>query len=176
MSGVNNDIRQLTVRSALIHGSRCQTNAVVPTYYVHWRIYFQLNFPHPTRTSSPCSIEFNSQKLQADGSTRLYINFRLYEHSDVVPTMGRYEIPMIRQVTVQQLIDLVLGRNQRDKYRLTEGGSGCRFWCQTVTSDLEQVGWIESGSGAQLESYFRSLHQRYGNGWIPYPLYQGTFY
>ena len=162
----------MTVRSALIHGSRCQTTTFPLAYYVHWRIYFQLNVPFPHHDS----IEFNSQRLQADGSTRLYISFREYEHSNVQQTVGRIEIPMIRQVTVQQLIDFVLGRNRRDRYRLTDGGSGCRFWCKTVINDLEQAGWIGPGSGAQLESYFLSLHQKYGNGCIPYPLYQGTFY
>jgi hypothetical protein len=174
MSGMNSDVRQMTVRSALIHGSQCQATGT-NSAYVHWRIYFQLNPDTSDRTGKVQSIEFNSQKLLVDGSTRLYIHFRNYNYSNAQPTMGKFEIPMIRRVTVQQLIDFVLRRN-RDQYRLTEGGSGCRFWCKTVTSDLEQAGWIGLGSAAQLESYFQRLHQIYGNGWIPYPLYQGTFY
>ena len=139
VSGVNDDIRQMTVRSALIHGSRCQTMTFSSAYYVHWRIYFQLNVPYPHHDS----IKFNSQKLQADGCTRLYISFHKYEHSNVQQTVGRIEIPMICQVTVQQLIDFVMGRNWRDRYRLTDGGARLLPW-PMILSRLVGLGtaWI----------------------------------
>ena len=178
VSRVNDAIRQMTVRSVLIHGGQCIENSSGVYYAIHWRIYFQLNLPAGSLYLRPRSIEFNSQKMQSSGLTRLFITYREYEHSTVQTTVGRFDIPIIQHgVTVQQMIDLILGR-KRDQYpsQLSVGGSGCRYWCKTVTNDLEHVGLIAPGSGALLENYIRNLNQRYGNGLIPYPLYQGSFY
>lgn len=136
----------MTVQSAVIHGSKCQAATAGASPYVHWCIYFQLDTRHilpvdPSRIAQ--SIEFNSQKLQMDGFTWLYIHFRDFHHSNMQTTMGEFEIPMIR-VTVQQLLDFVLQR-KRDQYRLNAEGSGCRFWCKTVIGDLKQAGWIVPG-------------------------------
>jgi hypothetical protein len=84
------------------------------------------------------------------------------------------EINLSSGLKVQDVIDLILAKG-RDRYKLTEGGSGCRYWCKTVVRDLEDHQFVRGGSSDQLEGYMRSLHAVHGN-WVPYPLYKGTFY
>jgi hypothetical protein len=70
--------RNSTVRSVIVHGTKNEAEG-----YVHWRLYFQLN---------QGSIEFNSQRRIADGTTTLYaiilsfIMFCLYSLQHQCPT------------------------------------------------------------------------------------------
>ena len=109
--------------------------------YVHWRLFFQLGMQ---------SIEFNSQKRTADGITTLYIDHRQYKCSNRQPSIGEMEINLSRPFKVQEIVDFILGKG-RDRYKLTEGGSGCRYWCQTVVHDLEDNHFVRGGSSDALE-------------------------
>jgi hypothetical protein len=84
-------------------------------------------------------------------------------------------VPVAHGVTVGDVLSLILN-NKRDLYSLNSDGSGCRFWCLTVIRNLEEAGFVAPGSVTHVEDYLLELHHRIGNYWVPYPIYQGTFY
>lgn len=158
-------IRQMYIKSVIIHSSQNLQGG-----YVHWRLYFQLD-----TFSGVHSVEFNSQKVSQDGLTALYVEHRSYKVSTKSPTIGQLSISVPPGITVQHVIDLAL-RNRRDQYRLTTGGSGCRYWCQTFINDLENARYVPGGASRDVELFMQGLNRHFGNQWVPYPLYQGTFY
>ncbi|KAJ7246538.1 hypothetical protein B0H12DRAFT_757031 [Mycena haematopus] len=109
-------------------------------------------------------------------NTRLFITYREYGFSTRSPIKGNFYIAIRGNVTVGNIIQLLVHRNSRDRYQLNSNGSGCRFWCLTVMGDLEQANYVARGSKGNIENNIQVLHSTYGNTWVPYPLVQGRFY
>ncbi|KZT25349.1 hypothetical protein NEOLEDRAFT_1169519 [Neolentinus lepideus HHB14362 ss-1] len=65
-------------------------------------------------------------------------------------------------------------KNKRDRYRLQEPGSGCCFWCETVLTDFESAGWLETGSASGASGWLDTVAADVGT--VMCPRGQGTFY
>lgn len=89
--------------------------------------------------------------------------------------MDSIDFPFASNVCVQNVIDLLVRENSRDRYRLTEGGSGCMYWCLTVLGDIERKAWIAMGSGSVAYNWLNTLRPRFGS-LMPWPARQGVFY
>ncbi|KAJ7171952.1 hypothetical protein C8R46DRAFT_1189986 [Mycena filopes] len=166
---VDQDVRSRRVKGVYFIGSE----TVTPPVTLHWRLFFILSGDRHE------SVEFNSQQLQMGSkNTRLYISYRDYEYSTRSVVRGNFYTPFARNanVTVQNIIQLLVHNNSRDRFKLSSGGSGCRCWCLTVMHDLGQAGYVAAGSDAAIEEGIQVLHRSLGQQWIPYPMHLGTFY
>ena len=167
ITGLTDDIRAAPVAAVFFH---CSETGKASRRAAHWRLFFQLGGRYRGR-----SVEFNSQRLQEDMRTRLYVTYRQYQTSTRSREIGNTAVPVASGVTLGHVLALVL-QNGRDRYTLNDGGSGCRYWCLTVLNDLELARYVNQGSGANVEAFIAQLYQTLGQTWIPYPLHQGTFY
>jgi hypothetical protein len=166
---ITDAIRNTKVVRVHFHGSKTGTDQRPA---LHWRLFFELD-----TGNFRSSVEFNSQQVALDKYTKLFVTYRPYLTSNRSDVGGSYPVSFYPGVTVAQVLSLVLAQ-KRDRYRLTDEGSGCRNWCLTVISDLEASGFVPRGSVQNVENYLIDLHHTMQDGryWIPYPLRQGTFY
>lgn len=165
IQGLTDAVRNTTITRLWFHGSKTGSGGVKA---LHWHLFFELG-------TGGHSVEFNSQQVVLDKITKLFINYRAYTTSNRSTVGGCWSIAMRPGTTVAQVLALVL-HNRRDRYRLTNDGSGCRFWCKTVLADLEGSEYVAGGSGRDIEVHLQELNRKMGNQWVPYPLIQGTFY
>ncbi|KAF8063571.1 hypothetical protein FPV67DRAFT_252541 [Lyophyllum atratum] len=170
---MSENIRAHRVKSILLHAALSQTSADQDEH-VHWRLYFQLD---TGSAYCPNSVEFDLERSSVDGVTRLYITGRHYSSAASRRVMAQpLEIPMnLATLTIQSVIDLVW-LHCLERYQLSARGDGCGFWCQTVLDDLADAGWVAQITTDHVRQYIMSLHQRYDQVILPYPLYQGIFY
>lgn len=137
----------------------------------HWRLFVELVEEYQGQRS----VELDSQTVHTGSQTdtRLCIFSRPYvaEDKDHVASCA---FDVQSDITVQDIINLVL-TNNRDKYVLSEAGSGSRFWCETVIADLEANGWIAKTSYQIAREYAHRL-ARANPGFIPLEGPKGTFY
>ncbi|KAG2341814.1 hypothetical protein BDR05DRAFT_964849 [Suillus weaverae] len=60
--------------------------------------------------------------------------------------------------TVESLLDL-LESNGRNRFLYDSTGSGCRFWCYTVLSDLERRRLVPDGAISRFDAYVAEQSQ-----------------
>jgi hypothetical protein len=151
--------RGSTISSIRLHGTWAGP-------VVHWRLFCQIG--------RGASVEINNQKLQAtDLLTRLYFTYRQYITSNRSTVVDTLDIGPSQGLTANHIISLLLHKG-RDRYQLSQDGSGCRFWCETVIADLEGASYITSGSTANACVFLDGVANRVGLERMPNP--HGTFY
>ncbi|TDL27576.1 hypothetical protein BD410DRAFT_427820 [Rickenella mellea] len=87
---------------------------------------------------------------------------------------GAYQTDVAQALTVSDLKALIMEK-KRDRYKLDDSGSGCRYWCQIVLGDLEDGGFVTPGTTAQFLTTIDALAAKNPEG-FPLPVRKGTFY
>ncbi|KAG1775230.1 hypothetical protein EV702DRAFT_1119573 [Suillus placidus] len=76
--------------------------------------------------------------------------------------------------TIESLLDL-LESNGRNRFLYDSTGSGCRFWCYTVLSDLERRRLVPDGAISRFDAYVAEQSQE-RPARFPLPTREGNFY
>ncbi|KAG8767386.1 hypothetical protein FRC19_001539 [Serendipita sp. 401] len=77
-------------------------------------------------------------------------------------------------VTTADVISL-LTRLGRTRYKYSDDGSGCRFWCCTILQDLKDNGYVQQDAVETFDAFITERNEM--NPLVyPLPTRQGTFY
>ncbi|KIM19702.1 hypothetical protein M408DRAFT_182657 [Serendipita vermifera MAFF 305830] len=85
---------------------------------------------------------------------------------------------VVFQATKTATVAEVLGKLQslgRTRYRYTDDGSGCRYWCETVLQDLVNEGYVGGDASATFDAFITERNAL-NPGVYPLPTRRGTFY
>ena len=70
----------------------------------------------------------------------------------------------------------LLDDNGFARYRFTDDGEGCRYWCMSVIKKLESEGWLVPGTVKDIETWVQEQWNMLGQACLPIPPPQGEFY
>jgi hypothetical protein len=159
------DDRELAAQSISIVGYPVDPS--VASGVLHWHLFLSLQGGHHVSVDMP--------PVGADGRTGVLIMRSLEGTSDGGEPVAKFSREAEQSdTTAQAVLDLLIARG-RNKYRYTDDGSGCRYWCEVVLGDLEEMGLVAKGSGAEFATLVeeRSKDQP---GRYPWPTRKGMFY
>ncbi|KAM6479606.1 hypothetical protein HDV62DRAFT_393470 [Trichoderma sp. SZMC 28011] len=98
----------------------------------HWSIYLVL-------TGCKDSVRFN---MRADyGDPKGILDCSSLSYTLPKSALRHWDYQLRGNISVAHIYQLVI-RYRRDEYRMSGGGSGCRFWVLTIIGDLEVNGWL----------------------------------
>ncbi|KAK7696304.1 hypothetical protein QCA50_000958 [Cerrena zonata] len=79
-------------------------------------------------------------------------------------------------LTVEQVINHIIHVKERYKYKFDcETGSGCRYWCNIVVQDLEDLGLLSAGTAAGMLEWGDGVAEL-DRSHMSIPATPGTFY
>ncbi|KAG0706507.1 hypothetical protein DFH29DRAFT_901422 [Suillus ampliporus] len=135
---------------------------------LHWRIFVKCGLPDGT-----------SQTVKVDLMPGLDARTGVLAVYDVLYEVSATSVADVTEyaasgITVEYLLSL-LEYNGRNRYTYDSTGSGCRFWCRTVLSDLERGRLIYNGAVYRFDVYIAAKNQE-NPVRFPLPTRQGTFY
>ncbi|KAI9046796.1 hypothetical protein LZ554_008878 [Drepanopeziza brunnea f. sp. 'monogermtubi'] len=101
------------------------------------------------------------------------LSVRVQSYHLTASALQYWDYAMVDGVTVKMVRDMIKSYG-RDQYEFSGGGSGCRYWCYTILGDLQQQGYVPSGSYEHLWEQLQYQYSRSGQAreinWV-----QGTF-
>ncbi|TDL27899.1 hypothetical protein BD410DRAFT_335621 [Rickenella mellea] len=149
-------VAQRTVNSITVHAcSTVGTSAQGSVSVAHFRLFLGLSGVRPE------SVELNNTGHQGGRTTTTFITYRPYSRSQTVTTLG-YQVVNIAgsNLTVNQILEHLFVTKRRHLYRLdADTGSGCRFWCRTVLSDMVAQTWIPSSAIELTEAIAEAIQR-----------------
>ncbi|QKX62406.1 uncharacterized protein TRUGW13939_09565 [Talaromyces rugulosus] len=106
----------------------------------HWSLYLV----HPNGTSS---IRINMRAEFGDPTGILEWTKHDYVHS--ISTVRYWDFPVAAGITVLFFARLIYNL-RRDRYDMSGGGSGCRWWVYNVMSDMAQENYIHQSAPGEI--------------------------
>ncbi|CAL1700402.1 unnamed protein product [Somion occarium] len=124
------------------------------------------------------SVELQAFRISVtSGITNMMVLERHYRVTDKsVLSEHAMQCRKDQTFTVQQIIDHLIVVKKRHQYRFDRAtGSGCRYWCNVVVKDLEDLGLLPEGSAAATEQWGNEVAEM-DRASMNVPATQGTFY
>ncbi|KAJ5330135.1 hypothetical protein N7452_010525 [Penicillium brevicompactum] len=131
----------------------------------HWSIYLL----HPDGISS---TRIN-MKAVFDNTTGI-LEWTRHGYTQTTSAVNHWDFPVAAGVTVLFFARL-LYHLRRDRYQMSGGGSGCRWWVYTVISDIAQQNYIHHGAHAEIWPHLHYLYHTVRER-RPLRMVQGEFY
>ncbi|CEJ62531.1 hypothetical protein PMG11_11028 [Penicillium brasilianum] len=131
----------------------------------HWSIYLL----HSDRVSS---TRINMRAEFEDPSGKL--EWTKHAYTQTTSAIRHWDFPVAAGITVLYFARLIYS-HRRDRYEMSGGGSGCRWWVYNIISDLAQESYIHQSAPGTI---WPNLLYLYHMTKEPKPLHmvQGTFY
>lgn len=142
-----------------------------PNSVLHWTIL--VKYVSPDGDSQVIHLNM-SPGGQEDGTGILMVSEVTDEVSEASVLLVSEPAVGTTIVTVGHFLDS-LASHGRNRYKFDSTGSGCRFWCRTVLSDLEKQGLVPAGAVNRLDAYVEEKNQKNPMR-FPMPIRKGTFY
>ncbi|PGH26904.1 hypothetical protein AJ80_01487 [Polytolypa hystricis UAMH7299] len=131
----------------------------------HWSIYLTL-------PDNAGSIRINMRANFGDPTGILDWTKQTYTLAN--SAIQHWDFPLALGTTVGHIARLIYG-NRRERFDMSGGGSGCRWWVYTVVSDMTKAGYLPQDTPARIwpEMLYRYHTQK---SRLPLHMVHGTFY
>ncbi|KAJ3756644.1 hypothetical protein EV360DRAFT_47607, partial [Lentinula raphanica] len=92
-------------------------------------------------------------------TTEIAYHAYAYSRTETFLTVGL--VQPLGNPTIGEILDYLFNEKKRHLYKLDSAtGSGCRYWCQTVLSDMARKGWLNGDAPQQTEEVALLVRQR----------------
>jgi hypothetical protein len=152
------------------YSTACDGGSELAVYF-HWQLFLPLR-EFPTQ-----SVVLDMTPGGLDGTTGILMastqNALQPHYSD--PNILTHEVAVTSssQITVQGLVDKLISKGLT-RYMFNGQGMGCRWWCEVVMQMLEDDGYVEEGTVADLDRWW--LITTVGDPRVPSTKIKGSFY
>lgn len=124
------------------------------------------------------SVEFQAFRISASsGICRVFAKERPYASTNK-NLVAEHRMPCSTEstFTAKQVVEYVIHEKKRYQYTYDKKtGSGCRYWCNVVVQDLEELGLLPPGSASGMVEWGDGV-ARSDPEWMPEKAVEGTFY
>ncbi|KAG2063118.1 hypothetical protein BDR04DRAFT_1235579 [Suillus decipiens] len=158
--------QRAVVQRCTISGS--PVNETDPDSVLHWRILVQCILPDDNSRI----VTLDMMPGQDSRTGVLAVTEAPNELSQT--SVADVAEDVTTDITVNSLLGL-LELNGRSRFLYDSTGSGCRFWCHTVLSDLERRRFVSDGAISRFDAY---VAEKSGENpaRFPLPTREGVFY
>ncbi|KAJ3973600.1 hypothetical protein EV361DRAFT_795873 [Lentinula raphanica] len=150
VSNVDSSVKQRRVVSVVVHACRSEALAQGHVFPVaHFRLFLVLDPPPGGEQKE--SVELNNFGHMSLVTTT-EIAYHPYKFSRTTTFLTVALVQPLVSPTVGEILDYLFNEKKRHLYKLDSAtGSGCRYWCQTVLSDMAHKGWLNHDAHQQTE-------------------------
>ncbi|PLB48821.1 hypothetical protein P170DRAFT_425829 [Aspergillus steynii IBT 23096] len=114
----------------------------------HWSIYLI----HPNGVSS---TRIN-MRAEFDDPHEI-LEWTKHDYIHTTSAIACWDIPVSAGITVASIARLVYGLG-RDRYTMSGGGSGCRWWVYTIVHDLARERYVNQDAPSQIWPHLLYLY------------------